>query len=82
LLIKVLYGNTPLPTNPPPFKFAIFPDITKQAISMNCQILGYEHEKIVNESILGMFSILSPPKSIACTKIDYVEFLTGVINFQ
>jgi hypothetical protein len=49
---------------------------------MICQVLGYEHDRIVDESILGMFSVLFPLESITFTKIDYVEFLSEVINFQ
>jgi len=49
---------------------------------MICQIIGYEHNKNVDESILGLFWLFSPPESIACTKFDYVQFLVGVINFQ
>jgi hypothetical protein len=82
LLSNLLASDAPLPTNSPPFKSTIFPAITKQAISMIYQVLGYEQDRTVDESILGMFSVLCPPESITFTKLDYVEFLSEVINFQ
>jgi hypothetical protein len=82
MLSNILAPDAPLPTGPPPFKSTIFPELTRQDITIICQVLGYEHDKAVDETILGMLSILCPPESITFTKFDYCQFLQEVINFQ
>jgi hypothetical protein len=47
LLSNLLTSNAPLPVGSPPYKLEIFPEITRHAITMICQTLGYEHQKII-----------------------------------
>jgi len=54
LLSNILAHNTPLPIGSPPNKTHIFPEITRCVIKMICQILGYEHDIKIYETILGM----------------------------
>jgi hypothetical protein len=35
--------------NTPPYKSKIFPKISRQAITMMCLILGYDHDRTVDE---------------------------------
>jgi hypothetical protein len=49
---------------------------------MICQILGYENDYEVNETILGLLSAFCVVDSITLTKYDYVEYLVGAINYQ
>jgi hypothetical protein len=44
MLGNLLVPNTALPTTPPPFKYDMFPKITRQALAIIFQILGYDHD--------------------------------------
>ena len=82
MLSNILAPDAPLPTGPPPFKYTIFPEITRQAITISHQVLGYEHDRAVDETILGILFVLCPKESITLTKFDYCQFIQEVINFQ
>jgi hypothetical protein len=60
ILGNLLAPNAPLPTTPPPFKSSMFPEITRQDVAIIFQILGYEHDRVFDEAILGLFSLLCP----------------------
>jgi hypothetical protein len=49
----------------------LVPYITKKDISMIFQALNYEHDRVVDDTILGFLSILCPLESITLTKFDY-----------
>jgi hypothetical protein len=49
---------------------------------MICQILGYEHDKTIDETILGLMTILCPPDAIMYAKLDYCQFLAEIMHFQ
>ena len=82
MLCNLLSLDAPLSTGPSPFKSTIYPKLNRQAITMICQVLGYEHDRGVDETILGLLYVLCPPESITLTKFDYCKFLQEVINFQ
>jgi len=45
-------------------------------------ILGYENDREVNETILGLFLSFFATISFTMVKYDYVEYLVGAINYQ
>lgn len=53
----------------------MFPKITKQALAIICQILSYDHDKVVGEAILGFFSLLLSLTSIILPNFDYFQLL-------
>jgi len=49
-----------IPKKNPPYSISIFPEQTRQIVTMLSCILGYFTDEHVDESILGFFSIFSP----------------------
>jgi hypothetical protein len=82
LLGNLLAPNTPLPTTPPPFKSDMFPEITRKDLAIIFQILGYDHDRVVDEAILGLFSLLWPPTSMTLLKFDYFQLLEEFMQAQ
>jgi hypothetical protein len=60
----------------------MFPEITKKYLAIIFQILGYEHDRVVDEAILGLFSLLWPPKSMNLPKFDYFQLLEEFMQAQ
>jgi hypothetical protein len=46
--------------SPLPYKSNILLDIYRELICMMFLILGYEHDKTINENILGFMAAISP----------------------
>lgn len=48
-----------LPKRNPPYSLSMFPEATRHIISLLSYLLCYENDQVVDEFILGLFSILS-----------------------
>jgi hypothetical protein len=66
---------------PPPYKSNIFSEISKQAITMMCLILGYDHDINVDEVMLGFMSTICPPFENSLAKFHYRQFLANIIHY-
>jgi hypothetical protein len=75
LLGHLLSPNTPLPTTSPPFKYDMFLETTRKALAIIYQILGYDHDRVVDEAILGFFSLLLSLTFMVLPKFDYYQLL-------
>lgn len=64
------------------YKSNIFPEISRQAISMMCMILGYDHDRTIDQTILGFMSIICSPTRMCTTKFHYAQFVANIIHFQ
>jgi hypothetical protein len=71
-----------IPNIPPPYKSNIFPKISRQAITMMCLSLGYDHDRTVDEVILGFMSTICCPSENSLTKFHYAKFLVNIIPYQ
>jgi len=47
-----------------------------------CQILGYDHERVVDEAILGFLSLIFSLTSMVLPKIDYCQLTKKFIQVQ
>jgi hypothetical protein len=70
------YLNTPQLMN------NIFPNISRQFTTIMCSLLGYDHEKIVDEAIIGFMSFICPPSLKPLVKFNYAQYLVDNIHFQ
>ena len=60
----------------------IFPQISKQIISMITSILGYYSDEIIDSYILGVMASIFPTTLKPLTKFDYSIFLANNIHIQ
>jgi hypothetical protein len=79
---KLLPGNSPLPQGSPPYPAFILSYIARQEVALIYQILGYENDHEVNETILGLLSSFCVVDTITLVKCDYAKYLDGAINYQ
>ena len=76
----------PLETNLPleslPYKLEIFSKRDQVAISIVCQVLGYDYDLIVDEIVMAMLLIII----LCCQKLsimlDFVTFLVNIMHDQ
>jgi hypothetical protein len=59
-----------------------FSDTSRESISMMCLILGYDHDKTINETILGFMAAISPPHDTPLVKFNYAKYLADAIHLQ
>jgi hypothetical protein len=82
LLGHLLSPNTPLPTTSPPFKYDMYPETTRKVMAIICQILCYDHDRVVDEVILGFFSLLLSLTSMILPKFYYCHLLEEFMQAQ
>jgi hypothetical protein len=75
LLRNLLSLNTPFPTSSPPFQSGIFLKTTKHALAITFQVLGYNHNKLVDKAILGLFSLWLSTTSMVLQNLITVRSL-------
>jgi len=68
--------------NTPPSKSKSFPKISRQAMTMMCLILGYDHDRTVDKVVLGFVSSIFPTSESPLTKFHYVQFLVDIIPYH
>lgn len=68
-----------LPKINPPYSSSMFPDATRHIISLLSYLLGYENDQLVDECILGFFSIFSKEYQPSFM-YNYSQFLVDNIN--
>jgi hypothetical protein len=71
-----------VPENTSTYETNIFLEISRQVITMRCSLLGYDHEKTVDEAILGFMSSIFPPTLKPRVKLNYAQYLDDIIHFQ
>jgi hypothetical protein len=64
------------------YETKIFPKISRQFITMMCSLLGYGHDKTINEAILGFMSSIFPSSLKPLVKFNYDQYLIDIIHFQ
>jgi hypothetical protein len=82
LLQSYLDKDTNVPENASTYDTNIFPEISRQVIVMMCTILGYDNDKIVDESILGFMYSIFPPSLKPLIKFNYAQYLVDTLHFQ
>ncbi len=70
-----------LPKRNPPYSSSMFPEATRHIISLLSYLLGYENDQLIDESILGFFSIFSKEYQPAFM-YNYSLFLANNIHEQ
>lgn len=73
--------DSQLPKKNPPYPSSIFPQRTRQFVSVLSSILGYYSDEWVDEPILGFRSTFSSEEGPSVT-FDYGHFLANVIHEQ
>lgn len=70
-----------VPENPPTYNASVFPEISRQIITMMCSLLGYDNNHVVDETILG-FRLTLCPNNGPLIRLDYSRYLIVSINLH
>lgn len=81
LIQSYLASGATVPENPPPYPTSIFPDASRQILTMIYSILGYDDDQKVDEVILGLMLALGSSKTVP-VMFYYYKFLADSINLQ
>ena len=65
-----------------PIRSSTFSEVVRGLVAIMCQVLGYEHDVVVYQVLLGLMSDISPPKRVAATKFNFFQFAAKSIDIQ
>lgn len=82
LLRSLLALNFPFPSLSTAFPANIFLENIQHALTLICKLLGRDHDRVMDGTTLGFFSLLLSADSIAALKYDFYEFLKEPIQIQ
>jgi len=81
-VLSYMSTNAKLPKGLPPYPISIFSPTLRKDISMIYQILGYESDQMVDETIMGFMTMITPPTEDLLVRFDYCQYFSDMMDTE